>query len=221
MNYYRFTKSPVLAEQEISRLNELYRFEMEFYSQGSLVIGADEVGRGALAGPVTVGACILPPEPQVEWLNDSKALTKLRRKKVAEALIELGARFEIAHIEPAIIDELGIVQALRQAFTAAVTTIQLENTVIVLDGTPIGLQLNERYVVKGDSRIAAIAAASVLAKQSRDQLMTEFDELYPEYSFGSNKGYGSASHMQALREHGLSPVHRKSFCSQILAPTLF
>lgn len=149
MSIYRLSKSLEVAPAEQERLRALYKIEEDYRLNNMIVVGADEVGRGSLAGPVTVCACQLPHTPYIEWLNDSKALTKLRRKRVSDALVEVGARYAIAHVTADVIDDIGIVQALRQAFTKAVIEIATDDSVVILDGTPLNLDLNERYVVKG------------------------------------------------------------------------
>lgn len=206
-----------LKEAERVRLVELYAIEHAAYGEGFLAVaGVDEVGRGALAGPVSAGACILPRGPLVEFLNDSKKLTAARRSSVARAIRQIAISWSVAHVDPAEVDRVGISEALRTAMRAAVSGLSTSPDLVLLDGRPIGLGLAERAVVKGDATIAAIAAASVLAKVERDGLMVELDATYPGYGLASNKGYGSAGHIEAIRQLGLSPVHRRTFCGNFL-----
>lgn len=208
------------AEQ--TRLIQLYEFESQLYEQGALfVAGIDEVGRGSVAGPLTVCACVLRDVAHIEYLNDSKKLTAKRRDKVSQALKDAGAIYSIAHVDVETIDHDGISSSLRDAMRIAVADLPVRADTILLDGNPLGLGVNEQSIVKGDEKIACIAAASVIAKVTRDNLMIELDEKYPEYEFASNKGYASAAHIQAIKKHGLSPVHRVSFCSNFLENSLF
>lgn len=181
-----------------------------------LVAGIDEVGRGALAGPVTAAAVILPPGVEVPGLADSKMLSAGRRTTVAAAVRQLAIAVFIVHVEPAIIDAVGIAEATRQAMLGALSGLGTKPHLALVDGLPVELDIEARSVVKGDSLVASIAAASVVAKVARDGLMVELDQEHPGYGFASHKGYCTADHMAALERLGPSPVHRMSFapCSQ-------
>ena len=212
----------MLSEIEKKRLDRLYAFERDLYEQGACAVaGVDEVGRGPVAGPVSVGACILTNQPMIEFLNDSKKVTEKRRMKVAAELKALGVPYAIEHIAPEIIDEIGIVAALQTAMRRAVEALPIMPDTVLLDGNPLNLGMNEISVVKGDAKIACISAASILAKVERDELMKRYDDLYPEYGFASNKGYASASHIAAIKSCGLSPIHRVSFCQNFTQERLF
>ncbi len=213
-------------QQEAERLEGMYAFEEGLASAcgASVLVGLDEVGRGPLAGPLAVGAVVLPRHPRIARLNDSKQVAPAVREELAQQIKEEAAAWAVAYVEPAEIDAVGMTASLRKAFRAALAAVEEQAAgigLVLVDGNPLGIDCRERNVVKGDGKCASIAAASIVAKVERDRLMERYDELYPEYGFASNKGYGSAAHEQAIRDFGLSPVHRASFCSRILQPTLF
>lgn len=183
---------------------------------GGVVVGVDEVGRGALAGPLTVAAVCLPEEPVIWGINDSKQLSPARREALAARIAEEAVAVGIAHVEPASIDALGMGVCLRRAMAAAVTDTGLEPDCVLIDGNPVHAHPAERCVVKGDAQVAAIAAASIVAKVTRDALMVAFDDEYPGYHLAESKGYGSAEHISAIKERGLTPIHRVSFCGNFL-----
>lgn len=210
--------------QETARVKSLYDFEREL-SGGKVVVGLDEVGRGPLAGPLSVGAVVLDPEaPLVEGLNDSKQIPEDKRDAVAERARSAARAYCVVHVPPQQIDEEGMSACLRKAFLGAVERIEAQVgrvDVILLDGNPLHLDPREINVIKGDSKCASIAAASVIAKVERDSLMREYDKQYPGYDFASSKGYGSKKHRDAIAELGLSPIHRASFCTNFLQERLF
>lgn len=204
-----------MKEAERIRLTELYAIEAEAYGQGiAVVAGIDEVGRGALAGPVSAGACVLPRGPFIEYLNDSKKLSPKRREQVSASIKAVATAWSVAHVQAARVDEVGIVGALKDAMRQAVAGLGVAPGLVLLDGNPIGLGMSERSIVKGDALVACIAAASVLAKVERDALMVDLDERYPGYGFATNKGYGALAHTQAIERLGLTAVHRRSFCTR-------
>ncbi len=212
----------LIPDKELERLRALYAYEAALSEKGAVVIvGVDEVGRGPLAGPVSAGACVLDLDYPVRYLNDSKKVSPLRREKVAADLREHARAFKVVHVEASYIDAQGIMSALKKAFVEAVTGIGLAPDVVLLDGNPLHLWPQEQALVKGDQRAACIAAASILAKVERDALMVAYDSEYPEYGFASNKGYGSVAHRAAIEKYGLSPLHRRSFCGNIMRQTLF
>jgi ribonuclease HII len=207
------------AERE--RVRAMYQLQAQMGGPG-LVMGVDEVGRGAIAGPLTVGAVILPPEPIVWGLNDSKQLTPARREVLAARIAEVATAIGIAHVEPASIDAVGMASALRFAMAKAIEDAGVEPDCVLIDGNPVHVHPKEKTLVKGDARIAAIAAASIVAKVTRDSIMVAYDEEYPGYHLAECKGYGSAAHIAAIRERGLTPIHRVSFCGNFLeTPPLF
>lgn len=205
--------------EELARVQELYRFEQEL-SGGRVVVGLDEVGRGPLAGPLTVGAVVLDPEAEpICGLNDSKQVPEKKRPELAAQIKRAARAYSVVHITPSDIDDFGIMACLRQAFLAAIEHIESQGVsvdVVLLDGNPLGLDPREINVVKGDARCASIAAASLIAKVTRDAMMVDYDAQYPGYDFASSKGYGSAAHRAAIKEKGLSPIHRASYCKNLL-----
>lgn len=182
-----------------------------------VVVGLDEVGRGALAGPLTVGAVVLPDEPQIIGLDDSKKLSPKRREELAAQVHERVLAVAVAHIQPDEIDACGMAASLRVAMMRALADIPLSVDAVLVDGNPLHIHPAEVNVVKGDGKVACIAAASIVAKVTRDALMTELDEVHPAYGFASNKGYGTAEHLQAIRAYGPCVQHRQSFLGNILA----
>ncbi len=209
-----------LAEQ--SRLEALYALEAQLRSQGyQVVAGVDEVGRGALAGPLTAAAVVLPPHPRIEGLNDSKRLSPQRRAEVALVVREVALCYHVAHISPAEIDELGVTAALRRVMGRALAGLILDPDHVVVDGLPVGVARQETAVIKGDSKVAAIAAASVVAKVTRDSMMVKLAPDFPEFAFDVNKGYGTLEHLEVISRIGPSIHHRRSFCPGGGAQTLF
>lgn len=205
----------LLAER--ARVSALYDRQTELGGTG-LVLGVDEVGRGALAGPLTVCAVALPSSPLILGLNDSKQLTPARREKVAARVRSVALAVGTCHVRPADIDAWGMARALREAMAGAIQDAGVEPDCVLIDGNPVHVHPRERCVVKGDATLAAVAAASVVAKVTRDALMRELDAAYPDYAFARNKGYGSAEHVAAIRRLGLTPVHRVSFCGNFMEP---
>lgn len=211
-------------ELERKRIAALYGFQEEL-SGGKLVVGLDEVGRGPLAGPLTVGAVVLRQDaPQILGLNDSKQVPEHHRASLAQTVKERALAWAIVNIAPAEIDDQGMTACLRKAFCSAIAEIEgqgVKPQVVLLDGNPLHLDPREINVVHGDARCASIAAASLIAKVSRDALMVSYDEVYPGYDFASSKGYGSARHREAIVAKGLTPIHRVSFCQGLLQQSLF
>lgn len=198
--------------RERERVARLHEAERELHALGYRVVaGVDEVGRGSLAGPVSAGAVVLPDEAFIEGLDDSKRLSPARRREVARRVREVALGISVAHVPPTRIDAVGIGEATAQAMREALDALPLPLDHALVDGLPLALPLPTRFVVGGDGRCAAIAAASVVAKVTRDALMAELDEKFPGYDLAVNKGYGSAEHLDALRRLGLSPIHRRSF----------
>lgn len=211
---------------ERARLDGLYALQRELAEAhgGGVVVGLDEVGRGPLAGPLAVGAVVLPEEPQIAGLNDSKQVAPEEREHIAEEIKANALAWAVEYVEPDAIDAAGMTASLVTAFRRAVARIEAAGVdvgVILLDGNPLHFDNREVNVVKGDAACASIAAASIVAKVERDALMCRMAEEYPEYGFESNKGYASPAHIQAIKDHGLTPIHRETFCTAFTQPTLF
>lgn len=211
------------AERE--RLASLYSFERGMLVEGQRVIGGlDEVGRGPVAGPLAVGAVVLPDEPVIEGLNDSKQLTPEQRNRISENIVDVAVAWAVEMVEPSFIDANGMMAALMKGFSGALAQIEeagVQVDLVLIDGNPLHMDPREKNVVKGDAKCASIAAASIVAKVARDALMCDLGRMYPGYDFEGNKGYGSPQHIQAIKELGLSPVHRRSFCRSFMQESLF
>lgn len=192
---------------------DLWVYEREAFDAGiKLVCGVDEAGRGPLAGPVCAAAVILPPGLEIPGLNDSKKLTDKKRRELYDIMIEQAVSYGIAFASEQEIDEINILQATFLAMERAMQKLSPQPELALIDGNrtkDFGLPV--RTIVKGDSLSASIAAASILAKVTRDRLMEEYDAQYPQYGFAVHKGYGTTRHYETLREFGPSPIHRKTF----------
>lgn len=212
------------AERE--RLASMYAYERELAAArgARVIVGLDEVGRGPLAGPLAVGAVVLPDEPVIEGLNDSKQVKPEARERIAAQIKEAAIAWTVEYVEPADIDACGMTASLVTAFRRAVASVERAGArpdVILLDGNPLRMDPREVNVVKGDGCCASIAAASIVAKVERDALMCRYAEEYPAYGFDSCKGYASAAHIEAIKRYGLTPIHRVSFCTAFTQPALF
>lgn len=213
-------------QAEAARIEGLYAFDASHVPEGvdGLVVGLDEVGRGAVAGPLAVGAVVLPPDSRIAGLNDSKQLTPDERERVATDIKSQAVCWAVYYVEPDEIDSSGMSASLRKAFKGALASIEDQGVlpqVVLVDGNPLGIDDREVNVVKGDAKSASIAAASIVAKVTRDDLMRQLSEQFPPYGFFENKGYASADHIQAIRDRGVSSVHRKTFCKSFMQEKLF
>ena len=189
---------------------DLLAFDLQFKANGFVVAGMDEVGRGPLAGNVVTACVVMPEEPVLVWIDDSKKLSESRREKVYEEIMEHALYIGIGEVSPAEIDEINILQATRKAMRAAAADIPAD--IFLIDAvTGLGLKGKEVPIIKGDASSYSIAAASIVAKVTRDRQMAELDKLFPEYGFARNKGYGSKEHIEALKRIGPCPIHRRSF----------
>ena len=190
---------------------DLLAFEKELYKEGiTLIAGVDEVGRGPLCGPVVACACILPKNYSLEGLNDSKKLSEKKRDKLYEILIK-DTIYGIGIVSPQRIDEINILEASKEAMKIALSNLSKKPEHVLIDAVKLDIDIPSTSIIKGDAKSLSIAAASVIAKVTRDAMMVEYDKIYPEYDFASNKGYGSAKHIEALKKYGPCPIHRKSF----------
>lgn len=210
-------KARIKLEIERERLKNMRIYE-DKYSDYEFICGVDEVGRGPLAGPVFTAAVILPKDCEILYLNDSKKLSEKKREELFLEISEKAIAIGIGSCTPEEIDEYNIKQATRRAMLQAVQNLDVTPGLVLVDAETItGLDIRQIPIIKGDAKSVSIAAASIVAKVTRDHLMEEYDRIYPEYGFASNKGYGSAAHMQAIREFGPCPIHRRSFIKNILA----
>ena len=198
-------------EKEKKRMYEMFSYERK-YAEYEYICGVDEVGCGPLAGPVVSAAVILPKDCDILYLNDSKKLTENKREEIFDEIMAKAVSVGIGFATPERIDEINIRQADFEAMRMALSKLSVQPDFIMVDGYPIGgVEKKQISIVKGDAKSASIAAASIIAKVTRDRLMTEYDAVFPGYGFASNKGYGSVEHIQAIKELGPTPIHRKTF----------
>lgn len=196
-----------------------YDLEQQLKNNGfNLVAGVDEAGRGPLAGPVCAAAVILPLDCEIDGLNDSKKLSEKKREALFDVIIEKAVAYDIQLVDHKTIDEINILNATMLAMTNAVNNLKTKPDFVIIDGNrlPSQLEIPANAVVKGDAKSMSIAAASILAKVTRDRLMLELAEKYPEYEFTRHKGYGTKLHQEKLREFGPCEIHRKTFIKKIL-----
>lgn len=192
------------------RAESLMAYDRQYRLADIIVAGMDEVGRGPLAGNVVTACVVMPEEPLIVWIDDSKKLSESRREKVYEEILQHALWIGIGEVSPDEIDEINILQATRKAMKAAAEKVPAD--IFLIDAvTNLGLKGKEIPLIKGDATSYSIAAASIVAKVTRDRQMAEADRLYPEYGFARNKGYGTREHIEALKKYGPCPIHRRSF----------
>ncbi|MCD8039609.1 MAG: ribonuclease HII [Lachnospiraceae bacterium] len=209
-------KSMEALEREKQRIEVMKQYEREYASCG-YICGIDEVGRGPLAGPVMACAVILPADCNILYLNDSKQLSPKRREELYEIIMREAVSVGIGSASNERIDEINILQATYEAMREAVSKLTVKPDILLNDAVTIPMvDIRQVPIIKGDAKSVSIAAASIVAKVTRDRLMVEYDSVYPEYRFADNKGYGSAAHIEALKKYGPSPIHRKSFIGNFL-----
>ena len=193
------------------RVKRLYAFENELYSAGfDLIAGVDEAGRGSLVGPMTVAAVILPKNLYLPKLNDSKKISAHIREILYEQIILTAESYSVVEVSAAEIDEFNIYQATLRGMQRAVESLSVKPEFVLTDAMKLNLE-NSRSIIHGDALSASIAAASIIAKVTRDRMADKWHEKYPEYGFDHNRGYGTKSHIEAIKKYGFTPLHRKSF----------
>ena len=203
-------------EKEMQRLEEMCRYEKE-HQDCAFICGIDEAGRGPLAGPVVAGAAILPKDSRILYLNDSKKLSEKRREELFVQSQKEALAGSVGSVGPERIDEINILNATYEAMRQAIEGLSRKPDLLLNDAVTIpGVEIPQIPIVKGDAKSLSIAAASILAKVTRDHMMAEYDKLYPEYGFGKHKGYGTAAHMEAIRRLGPCPIHRRTFIKKIV-----
>lgn len=201
---------------ELERSYKLQEFERR-YSDYQYICGIDEVGRGPLAGPVVAGAVILPKECDILYINDSKKLSAQKREELSKIILEKAVCARTSVVSPAVIDEINILQATYEAMRQAIKALEPQPDLLLNDAVNIpGVAIKQVPIIKGDAKSISIGAASIIAKVTRDAMMVEYDKIYPEYDFASNKGYGSQKHIEALKKYGPCPIHRKSFIKNFI-----
>ncbi|MDD6810575.1 MAG: ribonuclease HII [Lachnospiraceae bacterium] len=198
-------------QKELERTEALKQYEKQ-YAAYSYICGIDEVGRGPLAGPVVAGAVILPKNCDILYINDSKKLSEKKREELYDIIMEKAVAVGLGYSTPERIDEINILQATYEAMREAVSKLGVTPDLLLNDAVTIPeLSMKQVPIIKGDAKSISIGAASIVAKVTRDRLMVQYDSVFPEYGFASNKGYGAQMHIEALRKYGPCPIHRKSF----------
>ena len=218
-----------MKEKEIERLTELKKIEEEFYQKGiTSIAGIDEAGRGPLAGPVVVACVVMPRDSMIEGVNDSKKVSEKKREKLYEQITEEALGFGVGIISQEEIDRINILNATKEGLTAAIKEMEkdlqekqrrFEKPEIILVDALTKIDTDHipyKSIIKGDAKSYSIAAASIVAKVTRDRIMRAWDEVYPMYGFEKHKGYGTAAHIAAIKEYGLCPLHRRSFVKNIV-----
>ena len=208
-----------MKEKEEQRLNELKEIDKSYFKEGyNYICGIDEAGRGPLAGPVVVAAVIMPKDSMIEGVNDSKKVSEKKREKLYELIIEEAISYSVGIVDQNEIDRINILNATKAGLTEAVRTLKVKPELILVDAlTNIDTcGIPYRSIIKGDAKSYSIAAASIIAKVTRDRIMREWDKIYPQYGFEKHKGYGTAAHISAIKENGLCPLHRLSFVKNII-----
>ena len=194
------------------RLEKMLAYEKELYTQGiQLIAGVDEVGRGPLAGPVVAAAVILPKACKIPGLNDSKKIPKSKHKEIYEAVLQNAVAIGIGIKDNQVIDQVNIYEATKLAMMEAIGQLEPQPQHLLIDAMKLDLPISQTSIIKGDANSLSIAAASIVAKVTRDQMMEEFDREYPGYDFAQNAGYGTAKHLAGLDKLGVTPIHRRSF----------
>ena len=218
-----------MKEKEFERLKEIKKIEEEIYLKGAQSIaGIDEAGRGPLAGPVVVACVVMPRDSMIEGVNDSKKVSEKKREKLYDEIIQEAIAYGVGIISQEEIDKINILNATKEGLTLAIKEMEkdlkekqrgFEKPEIILVDALTKIDTDHipyRSIIKGDAKSYSIAAASIIAKVTRDRIMREWDEVYPMYGFAEHKGYGTASHIAAIKEYGLCPLHRRSFVKNIV-----
>lgn len=201
---------------ELDRTYNMQKYERE-YSDRQYICGIDEAGRGPLCGPVVAGAVILPKNCDILYINDSKKLSEKMRDVLYDEITSGAIAWGVGIVSPERIDEINILQATYEAMKIAIDNLKVTPDILLNDAVIIpGVDIEQVKIIKGDAKSQSIAAASIIAKVTRDRMMTEYDKMYPGYGFAQHKGYGTKAHVEALKEYGPSPIHRKSFLTKIL-----
>jgi Ribonuclease HII len=214
-NQYR---NKIVAKQnELERIEVMKKYEKE-YSEYQYICGIDEVGRGPFAGPVIASAVILPKDCDILYINDSKQLSEKKREELYDEIISKAVAFGIGSVPPDQIDEMNILQATYEAMRKAISNMKIKPDILLNDAVTIpGVTIKQVPIIKGDAKSISIAAASIVAKVTRDRMMIAYDKIFPGYDLASNKGYGSPKHIEAIQKLGLTPIHRKSFVKNFIS----
>lgn len=214
----KYSRKKMLYEKELMRFNEMTGYEKEAYSRGvRFAAGIDEAGRGPLAGPVVAAAVILPENVFIENLNDSKKLTPRQRDELFDIIREKAISYGIGIVDEKCIDEINILNATKRAMCAAVKDLKPQPDLLLIDAVKLeDVCIKQIPIIKGDSLSISIAAASIIAKVTRDRIIDEMDGEYPQYGFAKHKGYGTKEHIDAIKKYGICPIHRVSFTKKFV-----
>ena len=206
-------KREIQAElEEINRLETMLRYEKELYAEGiNLIAGVDEVGRGPLAGPVVAAAVILPKDCKIKGLNDSKKIPKKKHMEIFQAIKNQALAIGIGIMDNHVIDQVNIYESTKLAMKEAISKLEPQPQHLLIDAMKLDLPISQTSIIKGDANSLSIAAASIIAKVTRDELMAHYDQEFPGYDFAQNAGYGTAKHLEGLAKFGLTAIHRTSF----------
>ena len=203
-------------EAEIKRTELMKEFDREYKIYGT-ICGIDEAGRGPLCGPVVAAAVILPDEYNILYINDSKKLSETKREEVYKEIDKYAVAYGVGIVSPERIDEINILQATYEAMRTAIHKLSVTPDILLNDAVTIPMvDIKQVPIIKGDAKSQSIAAASIMAKVTRDHLMEEYDKLYPEYGFAKHKGYGTVAHIKAIKEYGPCPIHRRTFIKNFI-----
>ena len=208
-----------MKEKEQERLEKLKEIEKDLYKKGAKKIcGIDEAGRGPFAGPVVVAAVVMPEDSYIEGVNDSKKISEKKREKLYDEIISNAIAWGVGIIDPKEIDEINILNATKKGLTTALNELTQRPDIILVDAlTGIDtLGIPYQSIIKGDAKSYSIAAASIIAKVTRDRIMRQWDEIYPEYGFEKHKGYGTKAHIEVIKNNGICPIHRRSFVKNFI-----
>jgi ribonuclease HII len=208
-----------MKEKELERLTNLKQMENDLHRKGfKYICGIDEAGRGPLAGPVVVASVIMPEDSMIEGVNDSKKVSEKKREELYEIITKEAISYGVAIIDHDVIDEINILNATKKGLTDSLRELTVKPDLILVDALnkidTLGIPYDS--IIKGDAKCYSISAASIIAKVTRDRIIRQWDEVYPEYGFATHKGYGTAKHIAAIKEYGLCPIHRRSFTQKIL-----
>lgn len=207
-----------MKEKEEERLKHMLEIEDSLYQKGyKLVCGVDEAGRGPLCGPVVAAAVILNKDDMIEGVNDSKKLSEKKRECLYDVIMQKAIAVGVGMSDVDIIEKVNILNATKLAMKQAIKNLKIKPDYVLIDGNQmIDIDIDAQTVVSGDAKSESIAAASIIAKVTRDRLLIEYDKKYPEYGFAKHKGYGTKAHIEAIKKYGLTPIHRASFCSKFV-----
>ena len=207
-----------MDKEEIKRLDTMLKIENEAYEKGyKYICGVDEAGRGPLCGPVVAAAVILPKDAHIEGVNDSKKILEKKREKLFDDIMKNAIAVGVGLSDVKVIEEINILNATKEAMKQAIYNLSVRPDYVLIDGNQnIQIDIDRETVVSGDAKSESIAAASIIAKVTRDRLLREYDIKYPEYGFAKHKGYGTKQHIEAIKEYGLTPIHRPSFCKKFV-----